>query len=218
MQKPIKLLIHGATGRMGQSLIRLAQDHPNLIIAAASGRADIGRMDTLPEFDIAVDFSSPEGFDAILSLCLTRGKGLLSGSTGLSESQFASLNDAGSKIPVLWASNFSLGVAVLNRLVSLAGDVLPGWQIDIIESHHVHKKDAPSGTALSLWTDRGSRQRPAADIPFFALWRCSGRAQCSVYRHRRTHRISTPCHQSGHLCPGCLVCRGETRRQGEWRV
>lgn len=162
MQKPIKLLIHGATGRMGQSLIRLAQDHPGLTIAAASGRANIGHMDALPEFDIAVDFSSPEGFDAILSLCLTRGKGLLSGSTGLSESQFAALNDAGSKIPVLWASNFSLGVAVLNRLVSLAGDVLPGWQIDIIESHHVHKKDAPSGTALSLGqtVEAASGQRP----------------------------------------------------------
>ncbi len=162
MQKPIKLLIHGATGRMGQALIRLVQDQPNLTISAISGRAEIGQMDALPEFDIAIDFSSPEGFDAILSLCLTRGKGLLSGSTGLTDKQFTALNDAGLKIPVLWASNFSLGVAVLNRLVTLAGEVLPGWQIDIIESHHIHKKDAPSGTALSLGQalEIASGQRP----------------------------------------------------------
>lgn len=150
MDTSIKLLIHGASGRMGQSLIRLAQERPGLVISATSNRSDIGRMDALPEFDIAIDFSTPEGFDAVLSLCLARGKGLLSGTTGLSESQFKALNDAGSRIQVLWSSNFSLGVAVLNRLVSVAGEVLPDWQIDIIEAHHIHKKDAPSGTALTL--------------------------------------------------------------------
>lgn len=150
MNKPIKLLIHGASGRMGQALLRLAQQHQELSVAAASGRADSARMDALPDFDVAIDFSSPEGFDALLALCLARGKGLLSGSTGLSESQFEALNAAGSRIPVLWASNFSLGVAVLNRLVSVAGKALPDWQLDIIEAHHIHKKDAPSGTALSL--------------------------------------------------------------------
>ncbi len=150
MDAPTRLLIHGASGRMGQSLIRLAQDHTNLTIASTSGRADIGHMDALPEFDIAVDFSSPEGFNAVLALCLKRGKGLLSGTTGLSDSQFKALDAAGARIPVLWASNFSLGVAVLDRLVAVAGKALSGWQLDILETHHVHKKDAPSGTALSL--------------------------------------------------------------------
>ena len=150
MGMSIRLLIHGASGRMGQALLRLAEQHPNLHIAAASGRADMDRMDALPDFDIAIDFSSPEGFDAVLALCLARGKGLLSGSTGLSDAQFKALDAAGSRIPVLWASNFSLGVAVLDRLVAVAGKALPDWQLDILEAHHIHKKDAPSGTALSL--------------------------------------------------------------------
>lgn len=150
MDKPVKLLIHGASGRMGQALVRLALDHPTLTVAATSGRADIARMGELPDFDVAIDFSSPAGFDAVLALCLARGKPLLSGSTGLSTEQFKALSAAGAGIPVLWASNFSLGVAVLNRLVALAGKALPDWQLDIIETHHIHKKDAPSGTALSL--------------------------------------------------------------------
>ena len=103
-----------------------------------------------PEFDAAIDFSLPEGFDAILSLCVARGKPLVSGTTGLSEAQLAALQAASTRIPLVWASNFSLGVAVLHDLVERAARGLPGWDCDIVESHHVHKKDAPSGTALAL--------------------------------------------------------------------
>ena len=150
MTTPVRILIHGASGRMGQALIRLAQDDARLRVSAQSGSRESDRLRDLPEFDIAVDFSSPEGFDAVLALCLERGKGLVSGTTGLSASQFAALEAAGARIPVLWASNFSLGVAVLDRLVGQAGQWLKDWQLDIFESHHIHKKDAPSGTALSL--------------------------------------------------------------------
>ena len=167
--KPVKLVIHGASGRMGQAILRLAGQHPNLSVAATSGRADLDRMQALPEFDIAIDFSSPEGFDAVLALCLTRGRGLLSGSTGLSEDQFKALHDAGSRIPVMWASNFSLGVAVLNRLVAVAGKALPDWQLDIVEAHHSHKKDAPSGTALSLGR---TAEAASGHMPSYHSLRC----------------------------------------------
>ena len=150
MSAPVKLLIHGASGRMGQALIRLAQANPLLKVVAMTGRSAFPPLAEVPEFDVAVDFSSPEGFDAVLALCLQRGKPLVSGTTGLSPAQFQSLKQAGERIPALWASNYSLGVAVLNRLVAQAGQWLKHWQLDILESHHIHKKDAPSGTALSL--------------------------------------------------------------------
>jgi 4-hydroxy-tetrahydrodipicolinate reductase len=150
MGMPIKLLIFGASGRMGQALVRLAAANPALQIITANGRAQADQLDALPAFDVAIDFSSPAGFDAILALCVSRQKALVSGTTGLQASQFAALERAGASIPVLWASNYSLGVAVLNRLVAQAGHWLSDWQLDILESHHIHKIDAPSGTALSL--------------------------------------------------------------------
>src|SRR5690606_2394732 len=99
-----------------------------------------------PAFDVAVDFSLPEGFDAILDLCLQRGKPLVSGTTGLSQAQQAALDAAGMRIPLAWASNFSLGIAVLHDLVERAARAMPGWDCDIVEAHHARKLDAPSGT------------------------------------------------------------------------
>ncbi|HEX2083122.1 MAG TPA: dihydrodipicolinate reductase C-terminal domain-containing protein [Xanthomonadaceae bacterium] len=107
-------------------------------------------LSAAPEFDVAVDFSLPDGFDPVLALCLERGRPLVSGTTGLTDTQRAALTTAGERIAVLWSANFSLGVAVLNDLVERAAHVLRGWDCDIVESHHVHKQDAPSGTALAL--------------------------------------------------------------------
>lgn len=169
MGAPVKLLIHGASGRMGQALIRLAQANPLLKVVAMTGRSAFPPLAEVPEFDVAVDFSSPEGFDAVLALCLQRGKPLVSGTTGLSPAQFQALKEAGERIPALWASNYSLGVAVLNRLVAQAGQWLKHWQLDILESHHIHKKDAPSGTALSL----GETARAATGTePVYHSLRC----------------------------------------------
>jgi 4-hydroxy-tetrahydrodipicolinate reductase len=103
-----------------------------------------------PEFDVAIDFSLPQAFDAILALCLERRVAFVSGTTGLSQAQKAAIEKAGESIPIVWSSNFSLGVAVLVDLVERAANALPGWDCDIIESHHTQKVDAPSGTALSL--------------------------------------------------------------------
>ena len=104
----------------------------------------------LPQFDVAIDFSLPQGFSTILALCSERGAALVSGTTGLDAAQREQLQHASTRIPVLWAANFSLGVAVLGDLVERAARALPGWDCDIVESHHVHKKDVPSGTALAL--------------------------------------------------------------------
>ena len=160
---PTRLLIHGASGRMGQALLRLAAEDSSLqVVAAVVRKPPIQRvidgiphfaaseLSGTPAFDVAIDFSLPEGFDPVLALCVERGVGLVSGTTGISEVQQAALAAAANKIPLVWATNFSLGVAVLAELVERAAAALPGWDCDIVESHHVHKKDAPSGTALTL--------------------------------------------------------------------
>lgn len=162
MNMPLRLLIHGASGRMGRSLLRLSRDDVRLQVVAAASRSGesseesqvpmlaSARLGDAAEFDVAIDFSLPEGFDAILELCRARGRPLVSGTTGLSDAQRESLARASQYIPVLWASNFSLGVAVLEDLVARATKALPGWAVDIVETHHVRKLDAPSGTALTL--------------------------------------------------------------------
>lgn len=162
MNTPIDLLIHGASGRMGQRLLALAPEHPGLRLAAAvARRADIPGVDPAralpverlaetPPFALLIDFSLPEAFDAALALAVERRAAFVSGTTGLSEAQRAALLAASAQVPVLWAANFSLGVAVLSDLVERAARALPGWDLDIVESHHIHKQDAPSGTALAL--------------------------------------------------------------------
>jgi len=155
---PVRVLVYGATGRMGQAVLRLAAEDKAIDVVAGvthappqgSGYVAASELDSVGPFDVAIDFSLPVGFDAILALCVRRQAGLVSGTTGLSAQQQAALLDAGAHIPLVWASNFSLGVAVLSQLVEHAAASLPGWDCDIIEAHHIHKLDAPSGTALTL--------------------------------------------------------------------
>ncbi len=163
MKTPIRLLIHGASGRMGQALMRLCHERADCkVVAAVSARSPaqrvidgvpqfaVAELSGVPAFDVAIDFSLPAGFDAMLALCVERGTAFVSGTTGLSDAQRAALEAASATIPLVWASNFSLGVAVLEDLVERAAAALPGWDCDIVEAHHTRKLDAPSGTALTL--------------------------------------------------------------------
>lgn len=162
MDTQTRIVIHGASGRMGEALQRLAAERADLQVVAAVSRKVQSRvvdgvaqfaaseLSGLPAFDVAIDFSLPEGFDGILATCVERHAALVSGTTGLAMSQRDAIATAATGIPVLWAANFSLGVAVLSELVERAASALRGWDCDIVESHHVHKKDAPSGTALAL--------------------------------------------------------------------
>ena len=157
---PIRLLIHGASGRMGRALLRLAAEDARFEVVAAVSRngGEVGgvpliastQIDSVPDFDVALDFSLSEGFDAILGLCRRRGCALVSGTTGLSDAQRATLKSATAEIPVLWSANFSIGVTVLTELVRRVAAIVPEWDCDIVETHHRHKRDAPSGTALTL--------------------------------------------------------------------
>ncbi|MBS0226218.1 MAG: 4-hydroxy-tetrahydrodipicolinate reductase [Proteobacteria bacterium] len=158
-----RLLIHGANGRMGRAVRRIAAEDARFAIVGVVSRSTpefrvvdgvpnfaASELAAVPDFDVAIDFSLPEAFDGILGECMKRGAALVSGTTGLDDAQRAALDAASTRIPLVWASNFSLGVALLHQLVGTAAMRLPGWDCDIVESHHVHKKDAPSGTALTL--------------------------------------------------------------------
>ena len=159
----LRLLVHGASGRMGQALLRLGQELPGIrVVAGVSGSKPGQRVvDGVPQFganeiagtpafDVAIDFSQPAGFDRILDLCVARGAALVSGTTALDDTHLARLDAASATIACAWAANFSLGAAVLSRLVEQAAGMLGDWDCDIVESHHARKVDAPSGTALAL--------------------------------------------------------------------
>lgn len=206
---PIRLLIHGASGRMGQALLRLAAEHPTLYqtVAAVTRRAPTQRvvdgvphfaaseLAGVPDFDAAIDFSLPDGFDPVLALCTARGRALVSGTTGISPAQQEALAAASGRIPLVWATNFSLGVAVLADVVERVAAALPGWDVDIVESHHVHKKDAPSGTALTLGQAAGSAGAQvhyaslrAGDIVGEHTVQFAGLGERIELTHRATHR------------------------------
>lgn len=176
---PVRVLIHGASGRMGQALLRLAAEQPNMAVVAAVSRK-VGQrvvdgvphfaadeLHGLPAFDVAIDFSLPEAFGAILGACVERGCALVSGTTGLAQAQAEAMDRATGRIPVLWSSNFSLGVALLHDLVERAARGLPGWDCDIVEVHHTRKLDAPSGTALAL----GAAAQAGGATPHYASLR-----------------------------------------------
>ncbi len=171
MNPPISIAVHGAAGRMGQAILRLAAGSRDLRIAAALVRAQSGVIGeslraglgndapaiayaavpaAIDEADVLLDFSEPRAFDAALGLAVEHGCAFVSGTTGLTASQMSGLDDAAGSIAVLWSSNFSLGVAVLARLVAEAARALPDWDCEIVEAHHARKIDAPSGTALAL--------------------------------------------------------------------
>lgn len=164
---------------MGRALLRLCTQRTDCsVVAAVSRKVEQRVIDGVPQFaaselhaapgfDVALDFSLVEAFDPILALCVERGVALVSGTTGLGEAQRAAIEGASARIPVLWSSNFSLGVAVLTELVERAAQALPGWDCDIIEAHHSQKQDAPSGTALAL----GAAVTQAGATPRYASLR-----------------------------------------------
>jgi 4-hydroxy-tetrahydrodipicolinate reductase len=207
MITPVQILIHGASGRMGQTLLRLAAGHDDLQVAAAVAPPNatpglLGvpfhapvELASVAGFDVAIDFSSPQAFDAILGLCVSRGAAFVSGTTGLTSAQQTALIAAAERIPVLWAANFSIGVAVMEDLVERAVKTLHGWDCDIVEAHHTRKLDAPSGTALALGAaaERGGAQPRyaslrAGDIVGEHLVQFTGPGERIELVHRATNR------------------------------
>jgi len=167
----IKLIVIGAAGRMGRRILSLAAKSGQFDIIAAverPGHPDIGKVFSLESTsepidvvltgtypavaaDVAIDFSQPEAVDETLDYCLKNNVALVSGTTGLSEPQRDKMKAASGKIPVIYGTNMSVGMNVLFALVGKAASMLGDeYDIEIVEQHHRFKKDAPSGSALTL--------------------------------------------------------------------
>ncbi len=138
-------------GKMGK-LIRETATAAGDEIQAAFGHDDLDRLGQLGKAaDVVIDFSRPEALPEIAAYVRRTGTPLLSGTTGYSPRDLELLRSLGTAAPVLWSANFSLGVAVLYRALQTVADVLkPDFDIEITETHHNQKADAPSGTAKLL--------------------------------------------------------------------
>jgi len=150
MAEPLRILLHGARGRMGRSIADVAGDE-HAAIAAACDLEDDPR-DSIDSCDAVIDFSSREATPGLARMAADHGRPLVIGTTGHSDDEKRSIRDAvESAIPVVWAGNYSAGVTLLNHLVRVAAQALgEGFDPEVLELHHHHKKDAPSGTAEQL--------------------------------------------------------------------
>ena len=158
----VKIGIHGASGKMGRMIIECLKNEPNAALSAAytiepldfalpDGVILTDKFDELfANCDVVIDFTIKEGTINLLNYARTDPKPLVIGTTGLGEDGANLLKLASAAMPILYATNMSLGVAVLNRLAALASKALRDFDAEIVEQHHRHKKDAPSGTALTL--------------------------------------------------------------------
>ena len=146
------LAIVGAGGRMGQRLCALADESPDLqVIAPVDQGDDLDGVLTSLRPGCGIDFSVQSQTQASLASFQAAGVPLVIGTTGLKDEDHRAMEDAAVHIPVLWAPNFSVGVNALVALVAKAAKALDeGWDLELIEAHHRHKVDAPSGTAVRL--------------------------------------------------------------------
>ena len=136
-------------GKMGTLIAETARAGGDEVVAAL-GRRDLDSL-AGKRADVVIDFSRPEALPEIASYVRHTGTPLLSGTTGFSPAELERLRDLGKYAPVLWSANYSLGVAVLVRaLEQVSGVLKPDFDIEITETHHNQKADAPSGTARLL--------------------------------------------------------------------
>ncbi|MCR4955500.1 MAG: 4-hydroxy-tetrahydrodipicolinate reductase [Lachnospiraceae bacterium] len=192
----IKVIMHGCNGRMGQVISKLIEEDENVEIVAgvdpfAGGQNSYPVVTSIDQCDreahVVVDFSNAKATDNLLKYCIEKKLPVVLCTTGLSEEQLNKVKEASKEIAVLRSANMSLGVNLLMDLLKKATSVLSeeGFDIEIVEKHHRHKLDAPSGTAIALGDaineaadhkytytfDRSSvrRERPDNEIGFSAV-------------------------------------------------
>lgn len=166
----IRVGITGATGRMGRMLIQatLASTDCSLVAAfVPNGDTAIGKdagaflgqetgvlmtddLSAIAQLDVLIDFTRPEGTLLYLTECQKHGVAIVIGTTGFDDAGRTAIQTAAQTIPVVFAPNMSVGVNVAMRLMQLAGKLLAKYDCEIVEMHHKHKVDAPSGTALAM--------------------------------------------------------------------
>ena len=169
----MRIAVIGAAGRMGKTLIQAIQDADNVTLGAAivepnssligadAGEiAGLGKLgvntvgelaDCVDEFDVLIDFTTPALTVSNVAFCAAHNKAIVIGTTGLNDDEKAALADAAQKTSIVFAPNMSVGVTLTLKLLSLAAEILgDDYDVEVIEAHHRHKVDSPSGTALRM--------------------------------------------------------------------
>jgi 4-hydroxy-tetrahydrodipicolinate reductase len=170
---PIRIAIAGAAGRMGRCLVDLCREGPDLALVVAlesPGSRELGRdagivaggeamgvlvvgrlEDLLDRFDVLIDFTSPQATLEHLAFCRAAGRRMVIGTTGLTEGDRAVVVEASADCAIVMAPNMSVGVNLCFKLLEIAARALSDdYDVEIVEAHHRHKVDAPSGTALRM--------------------------------------------------------------------
>jgi 4-hydroxy-tetrahydrodipicolinate reductase len=147
---PVRVTLIGAEGRMGQTVREHAQNDPEIQIAALCDLGDSIEL-AMKNCDVAIDFSQADSIDEVCGAASGHGKSLVIGTTGHSQQQRKTIEETARSVPIVLASNFSVGVNVLFWLTQKATELLGSdFNPEIVETHHKTKKDAPSGTAKTL--------------------------------------------------------------------
>lgn len=145
------VIVIGANGRMGQLIVKTVQQADGLELVGTYDADNCAELDEVaPCADVAIDFSSPAALAHTLAYVRRTGAALVCGTTGLSAEQAQEIRAAGEGAPVIHAANYSLGVAALRQATAMVARALDGWDVEIVETHHNKKVDAPSGTARML--------------------------------------------------------------------
>ncbi|AUX09786.1 4-hydroxy-tetrahydrodipicolinate reductase [Halalkaliarchaeum desulfuricum] len=179
---PVRVAVTGAGGRMGREVIDLANERDDLDVALAVNRSTIGEVAGVPvrtaegsdplaealsevEPDVLVDFTAPAATVGYADACAEANVPLVTGTTGFDDDDREALDRASESVPVLVASNFSRGIMALRRAVREAVGALPDYDVELTETHHNGKRDAPSGTAKTILEDIEAIVGDGADAP-----------------------------------------------------
>jgi len=188
----MKIAIVGASGRMGQMLVRQIARTEGVTLVGASeapGGKAIGRdagevagleangviitgdsAAAIGAAGVVIDFTVPAATVAHAAIAAEKGVSVVIGTTGLTPEQTAAIHECAKEVPVLWAANMSMGINILQALVEKTAALLdPSYDIEVLEMHHRHKIDAPSGTALAL----GRSAAAGRKVPLEEVWRKS---------------------------------------------
>ncbi|HCV92289.1 MAG TPA: 4-hydroxy-tetrahydrodipicolinate reductase, partial [Gammaproteobacteria bacterium] len=146
----IRIAVVGASGRMGQTIIEAISQNDKVSLGATLDKGD-DLIAALDQFDVLIDFTRPEATLEYLAICQNSGKAMVIGTTGFSDDQLQEINNAAKNMAIVFAPNMSIGVNLSLKLLDMAARVIgEEADIEIVEAHHRHKVDAPSGTALKM--------------------------------------------------------------------
>jgi 4-hydroxy-tetrahydrodipicolinate reductase len=169
MNSLVRVLLIGAAGRMGETVRDLAKNDPDVDIVA---QCDLGDLiePAMKNCDMAIDFSHADAIGEICRAALHHDKPLVIGTTGHPQEQRRIIDQTARSLPIVFASNFSVGVNVLFWLTRRAAELLGrDFAAEIVETHHKTKKDAPSGTAKTLAEALKSAQKIGEEIPIQSI-------------------------------------------------